>query len=200
VAALVLAAGQARRFGGAKLLAPLRGRPVLAHVCATVALAREAGLIGPGWAVTAAGDEAVASLASWAGFAVVPNDRPEEGLSRSIRLGLSNVAGSAEAAAVGAVLLLLGDQPLVRVETMRRLIEAWRSDLGPVVRPRYLDGPDGPGHPILLDRSVWPLAERITGDTGLAAVLPPAVLIDVSGANPDVDTRADLHLLKGPRS
>jgi molybdenum cofactor cytidylyltransferase len=160
----------------------------------------EAGLLGPAWVVTAAGDEAAGSLARWAGLTVVPNDRPEEGISRSIRLGLSAVSGSAESAGVGAVLLLLGDQPLVRVETMRRLIEAWRSEQGPVVRPRYLDGPDGPGHPILLDRSVWLLAERITGDAGLAAVLPPPVLIDVSGANPDVDTRADLQLLKEPRS
>jgi CTP:molybdopterin cytidylyltransferase MocA len=165
-----------------------------------VALAREAGLLGPCWAVTAAGDDAIASLARWAGLTVVPNDQPEEGLSRSIRLGLSAVAGSPGAPDVGAVLLLLGDQPLVRVETMRRLIEAWRSGGSPVVRPRYLDTPDGPGHPILLDRSVWPLAERVTGDTGLAAVLPAPVLIDVSGANPDVDTRADLQLLKEPRS
>lgn len=171
---------------------------MLAHVCSTVALAREAGLLGPAWAVTAAGDEAAASVVRWAGIAVVPNDQPEEGLSWSIRLGLSTVAGSAESEGTGAVLLLLGDQPLVRMETMRRLIEAWRSGLGPVVRPRYLDTPDRPGHPILLDRSVWPLAERITGDTGLAGVLPPPVLVDVSGANPDVDTRADLQSLKEP--
>jgi CTP:molybdopterin cytidylyltransferase MocA len=191
---VVLAAGQGRRFGGAKLMAPLRGRPVLAHVCAGVALAREAGLIGPGWAVTAAGDQAAASIARWAGLEVVPNDRTDEGVSTSIRLGL-RAAAEGEA---GAVLLLLGDQPLVRVDTMRRLVEAWRAGGGPVVRPRYLDLPDTPGHPVLLDRAVWPLAERATGDTGLAGLLPPPLLVDVSGANPDVDTRADLHLLKEP--
>jgi CTP:molybdopterin cytidylyltransferase MocA len=46
---------------------------------------------------------------------------------------------------VEALLLLLGDQPLVRVETMQRLIEAWRDGAGPVVRPRYGDEPDTPG-------------------------------------------------------
>ena len=41
----MLAAGRASRFGGAKLLAPLHGRPVLAHVLDTVTLARAASTV-----------------------------------------------------------------------------------------------------------------------------------------------------------
>jgi hypothetical protein len=55
---------------------------------------------------------------------------------------------------------------LVRVETMQRLIEAWR---------------DG---------------RRASGDRGLAGILPQATLIDVAGANPDIDTAADLQRLE----
>jgi CTP:molybdopterin cytidylyltransferase MocA len=84
----------------------------------------------------------------------------------------------------------------VEVETMRRLIACWRAGGGPVVRPRYQDQPDTPGHPVLLDRRVWPLCRRATGDTGLAGLLPAATFIDVPNANPDIDTPADLHLLE----
>jgi molybdenum cofactor cytidylyltransferase len=189
---VVLAAGLGRRFGGAKLLAPLGGRPILAHACAAVTSARDAGLLGSAWAVVAAQDEAGRSLVERAGLLPLVNLRPEDGISGSIRLGLE----AAGRAALAAALLLLGDQPLVRVETMRRLIEAWREGAGAVIRPRYGDEPEIPGHPILLDRTVWPLAESSTGDRGLAGVLPPATLIDIPGGNPDVDTRADLHLLQ----
>jgi len=41
----VLAAGQAQRFGGGKLMAPFRGRPLLAHALEVVkAAASSAGL------------------------------------------------------------------------------------------------------------------------------------------------------------
>lgn len=200
VGAVVLAAGLGRRFGGAKLLAPLRGRPVLAHVCAVVALAREAGLVAAGWVVAATGDEAVASLARRAGLEVALNERPEEGVSGSIRRGLAALSTTPDTATFGAALVVLGDQPLLQAETIRRLVEAWRKNRGAVIRPRYLDAPDAPGHPVLLDRALWPLAEHATGDTGLASVLPPPQYVDVSGANPDVNTPDDLHLLEEPRS
>lgn len=195
VGAVLLAAGMGRRFGGAKVLAPLGGRPLLAHSCDAVARAREAGLLGPAWGVVAAEDGAARSLVEGAGLTPLINHRPEDGISLSIRIGLDAAAAVAELA---AVLIVLGDQPLVTVDTMRRLIEAWDAEVAPVIRPRYGDQPDIPGHPILLDRAVWPLARQATGDRGLIGLLPPARLIDVPGANPDVDTLADLHRLTEP--
>jgi hypothetical protein len=52
---------------------------------------------------------------------------------------------------------------------------------------------------VLLDRCVWPLCRRAVGDSGLAGLLPTAAIIDVPGANPDIDTPADLHLLEEHR-
>jgi CTP:molybdopterin cytidylyltransferase MocA len=55
---------------------------------------------------------------------------------------------------------------------------------------------------VLLDRALWPLARDLTGDRGLGELLgsrPEAVsLVDVPGANPDVDTPADLRQLEEP--
>jgi CTP:molybdopterin cytidylyltransferase MocA len=153
------------------------------------------GLLDSGWVVVAADDRATALLVERAGLVPVLNPNPEVGISHSIRLGVE----AAEAhQALDGLLLLLGDQPLVEAETMRRLIGAWRERGGPVVRPRYRHQPDTPGHPVLLDRRVWPLCRRATGDSGLSGLLPAATFIDVPGANPDIDTPADLHLLEDP--
>jgi CTP:molybdopterin cytidylyltransferase MocA len=184
-----------RRFGGAKLLVPFRGRPLLSHSCEAIGRARETGLLATAWGVAAADDLAGKSLMQEAGLATLDNARPGDGISRSIRLGL---AAAAERPELRAVLLLLGDQPMVQVSTMRLLVQAWLDGAGPAIRPRYAEQPDAPGHPVLLDREVWPLALRAAGDRGLADLLPAPVLIDVPGANPDIDTLADLDQFEEP--
>jgi len=195
VGAVVLAAGLGRRFGGAKLLAPFRGRPLLSYSCEAVRRARESGLLATAWGVVAADDQAARALIEGAGLVPLANTRPADGISHSIRLGLDAAAAGP---ALGAVLLLLGDQPLVEVSTIRRLIQAWMDRAGPAIRPRYAEQPDTPGHPVLLDRALWPVAQRATGDHGLADLLPAPVLIDVHGANPDIDTRPDLDRFEEP--
>lgn len=196
---MLLAAGHARRFGGAKLLASLHGRPVLAHVLDTLGRARAAGIVAGGRIVVAAGDAGVAELATSAGLETIVNPAPDQGLSSSLRCGLAALGSD-----TGAAVILLGDQPLVRLEVVRALVDAWREGRGNVVRPRYAEAPGEPGHPVLLDRSVWPLADRLQGDAGFGALLPPGsagvALIDVAGRNPDVDTPADLDTLQGSSS
>jgi len=196
---VVLAAGSARRFAGAKLLAPLHGRPLAAYVLDLVRRAHAAGLITGARLVVAAGDTAMAELARSAGVGTVVNEAPVRGLSSSLRLGLAALGSD-----TGAALLLLGDQPLVRLEVVAGLVGAWREGRGVVVRPRYAEAPDEPGHPVLADRSVWPLADRLEADAGFGALFPPGsaglALVAAAGRNPDVDTPADLHTLEGSSS
>ena len=193
---MVLAAGRARRFGGAKLLAPLHGRPLLAHVLELVGRARAAALVTGARVVLAEGDAAVAELARAAEIEPVVNPAPEHGLSSSLRLGLAALGTDA-----GAALIFLADQPLVRLEVLAALVAAWRERRGVIIRPCYAAAPGVPSHPVLADRSVWPLAERLEDDAGFGALFPlgapGVVLMNAPGANPDVDTPADLHALEG---
>jgi CTP:molybdopterin cytidylyltransferase MocA len=195
VAGLILAAGGSRRFGGSKLQAPFRGRPLVSYALDVAGRARAAGLLSDLTIVTAAGDPAVAGLAQAAGAVPVVNPSPERGLSSSLRLGLA--ALDAEAA-----LVLLADQPLVRLDVVAVLVAAWHERLGVLIRPRYARSPDEPGHPVLLDRSLWPLADQLEGEAGLGRLLPigarGVAIIEVPGSNPDVDTPPDLHQLEGP--
>lgn len=196
--ALVLAAGQGRRFGGGKLQALHQGRPLLSYVLDVVGGARRRGLIDGGHVVVGADDEPAMTLAAAGGLDTVINDAPERGLSHSVRLGVA-VVESQTTEETGAVLIFLGDQPLVRLDVVETLVAAWRQGRGPIVRPRYEGRPDTPGHPVLLARSVWPLARQLEGDRGfsvLAANPQETVTLDVTGDNPDVDTWADLTALE----
>jgi len=194
----VLAAGLGRRFGGAKLLATFRGRGLVSHVLEAATAARARGLLASVHAVVAEGDAPIERLAAGAGAAIVANPEPGRGLSSSLKLGLAGLPPDLD-----GVLVLLGDQPLVRLEVMEALVSAWRRGGFSVVRPRYASTPDVPGHPVLLARRVWPLADRLEGDSGFgkrfALDVPDVMVLDVPGDNPDVNTPADLLTLKDPR-
>lgn len=195
MAAVVLAAGRARRFGGQKLLAPFQGRPLALHALEVLDRARRLGVVSEVVTVVAAGDAALAELARGAGGRTVVNDAPDRGLSSSLGCGLASLGER-----TGAALVLLADQPLVRLEVLATLVAGWREGLGQVIRPRYADMPDEPGHPVLADRSLWPLAAGLAGDSGFGSVLPPGApgvaLIEVAGRNPDIDTPDDLTTLE----
>jgi len=202
VYALVLAAGQARRFGGNKLLAPLGGRPLVSHAAMTVAEAIAGGLLAGGVAVIPTSDTALAWPLDTAGLVLVENPEADLGMSTSLRRGLTALADPALDPPAAAALVVLADQPHLRLTVVRALVEDWQARRGSV-RPRYQDEPDVPGHPVLLDRAVWSLADLFTGDAGLGPLLArraePVRLLDLAGGNPDVDTPDDLSRLEDSR-
>ncbi len=192
--ALVLAAGLGSRFGGSKLHAPYRGQPLLAYPLTVVAAARARGLIDRGHVVIQADDDASLALVREKKLEPVQNSAPHLGLSYSLRLGLDSLQGTEAAAA----LIVLGDQPLVRLEVLAALISAWYSGADPIIRPRYEANPKVPGHPVLVARSAWPLVREVKGDAGFGSLgsRPGETLVDVAGDNPDVDTLTDLQSLQ----
>jgi molybdenum cofactor cytidylyltransferase len=197
VYALLLAAGQSRRFGADKLLAPLHGRPLIAHTAAAIAQAIAGGILAGGVAVVPPRATELTRRLDTAGLNLVENPDPAAGLARSLQLGLAALETAHPEA--GAALVLLADQPGVRVDVIARLVETWRAE-GRSARPRYRDAPDQPGNPVLVDRSLWPLARDLKGDAGFGPALaarPEAVAgVEVAGRNPDVDTPEDLRRLE----
>jgi molybdenum cofactor cytidylyltransferase len=191
VAALVLAAGSGSRFGGGKLLASLAGRPILQHVLDTLA---EAGL-DKVIVVLGRDEPEVERSIAWRGERRVVNPDPGRGLASSLQLGTAAVHSGAD-----AVLIALGDQPLVAVDTIRSLLDAREDPTRPVVVPAYAD--DRGRNPVLLRRAAFGLADEATGDQGLGQILaahPELVLeIPIAGDNPDVDTPEDLALAVEP--
>ena len=183
--AVVLAAGAGTRFGGAKLAAPLGGRPILQHVLDAL---DEAGLTD---VVVVLGDEAPAleSAIAWRGERRIRNPDPARGLSSSVRLGLAEVGADA-----AGVLLVLGDQPAITASLVRQVLDAAAGVDRPVIVPRYAD--DSARNPIYVARAAFGLVDEVTGDRGLGPALaahPDLVHeVPVVGSNPDVDRPADL--------
>ena len=181
-AALILAAGLGTRFGGRKLLAAIDGRPMLQHV---LDLAADAGLRR---VVVVLGNDAdeLEAACSWRDELRVRNPTPENGLAGSVALGVKTLSRLKS----DRVAVLMGDQPFLTQEQLKSLLYA----RGQIVVPRY-DGK--PGNPVILDRSVWPLARSLRGDRGFSQLFAAygnlVTYVDVPGTNPDIDTRADLR-------
>ena len=190
VVALVLAAGASSRFGSPKLLAPLRGRPLLQHALDAVAAAGIDDVV----VVLGADAAGIEAAIAWRGERRAVNERPWDGLSSSLRVGLD---AAVEVPGADAVLVVLGDQPAVRPDVIRAVLAVGASREAAhaqFVRPRYPVDPAP--NPVLVRRSAWALAAGLDGDRGLGPLLAdrPELVVEVAveGENPDVDTPADL--------
>ena len=172
------------RFGGGKLLAPIGGRPVLQHVLDALAAAGLEDVV-----VVLGGDaDAVEAAIAWRDERRVVNPAPERGLSSSLQVGFEAIGPD-----IKAVLVALGDQPLVSADVVRSLLDAPVDPARPIVVPVYPD--DAGRNPVLLRPAAFGLVAEASGDRGLGPVLaahPELVAeVPVAGVNPDVDTPAD---------
>lgn len=196
VSVIVLAAGRSSRFGDAehKLLAPIGATPI---VRLSVAAAVDASV---GSVVVVTGAEALHVAGALAGLDVQIVHEPAfaDGLATSLRRGLDAIAPSTDAVIIG-----LGDQPLVRPDAYRRVVATWMTAGSAIVVPRYGDD-DGPSHPVLFAASVFAELRALRGDVGARDVIardPGRVArAQIEGEAPgDVDTREDLHRITTSR-
>ncbi len=159
VAAVVLAAGAGKRFGGPKQTVAWKGRPLVAHA---IQAAKDGGL-SPIVVVLGAHAAAVREAAAGEGVVFVDNPAWEDGQSTSVQAGLLAVERQVEAA-----VFLLADMPRVNGATIRRLVEGHRTSLPAMVAPI---GGGRRGNPILFDRRVFPGLYALTGDQGGRSLL-----------------------------
>ncbi|MDQ3965946.1 MAG: nucleotidyltransferase family protein [Actinomycetota bacterium] len=190
VSAILLAAGAGSRFGGGKLLASFRGRPLIE---ATLSELRESP-VDEIIVVVGAEGERLRRMCSSYGVRLVENPNWAEGISTSVRAGLQACGPEARAAVVA-----LADQPLVGAAAVERLVGAFEE--GAEIAVATYGGK--PRNPVLFSRKVWPLLEReLSGDEGARVVLKrhPELVTEVPCddiADPaDVDTVEDLRRLE----
>jgi molybdenum cofactor cytidylyltransferase len=183
ISGVVLAAGEARRFGATKQLVALAGRPLVLHA---VDVLREAGV---GEIVVVTGHDADTVEAALPDDArAIRNHAYRDGQATSLAAALHAVSDDSEAAVI-----LMADQPGVRAADVGALIDGFRRTRQAIVRLRFDDGPG----PALLSREIYAEAGHLHGDTGarvLMASHPEWVAeIPVPGRTPlDIDTPEDL--------
>jgi len=194
VGAVVLAAGASRRFGGDKLYAWFRGKPMLQHATEAVSQAVADGVLATGVVVLRPGDACGQGLVAAQGLRAVIAPDACLGLAQSLSAGLAALEDADPAAA----LVLLGDQPLVGVEAIAAVCRAARGIPAAIVRPRYDEEPDVPGHPVLLRRDLWASIPQLRGDAVFAHLSAQGAetrTVLLPGANPDVDTPSEFDML-----
>ena len=188
---IVLAAGGGSRFGGRKQLAPLGGRPMLEHVLETMSRARLDRVL-----VVLGSDEAeIRERLELHGAEPVSSPDWRQGQARSLSAGIEAAGGAA------AVLVALGDQPGLSHRAIDAVMAARGGELDAV---RAVYG-GVPGHPVLIERSLFGRLIGATGDVGARAVISAARHLDLDcdglGDPADVDTREALRKLEaGPGS
>jgi len=187
--AILLAAGRGSRFGGDKLLAPFRGVPLLEYPLRVLSQAREEGLIGLIVVVLPSGATKLVTLAEAHRAEVATQPDPEGNQANSLRVGLAVATGA------DAVMVVLGDQPLLSLDTIRQLRATAMSRPDAIIRPRYSEAPDTPGHPVIIPATWWHLNESPDGFRGTTASGVPSVEVAIQGRNPDVDTPEVLRSL-----
>lgn len=178
IGCIVMAAGNARRFGSNKLDARVEGKTLLRRALE---------------AVPAACFDRVAvvtqyprgmDLAREMGFLPVENPRPDLGLSHTIALGMAHMQD------MDGVMFQVSDQPLLRRDSVDRLAAL---------------APDSVrGNPCLFPASLFPELTALEGDHGGSAVIRrhPDLLLLVEAPPQeltDVDTPQALEVLTGEK-
>jgi molybdenum cofactor cytidylyltransferase len=186
--AIVLAAGASTRFGSAKQLVRLAGRPLLHTVVTRASEVTGNALI----VVLGSGAAQLAPLLKHSPGSVVINQEWREGLASSIRAGVARLP-----AACSAVMLLLADQAAVTAEDLKRLAGSWRKQPQHIAAALYSGGC---GAPAIFPRSSFRSLSELRGDTGARALLvrnPDRVVrVPMPSAAVDVDTPEDLLALE----
>lgn len=185
VAAIVLAAGLASRFGRQKLLAPVGDRPMLECTLDTLRASTVDKIV---LVLGHLSDEVLRSV-STNGVRVVLNPEYREGMSSSLRAGIRALEGDED-----AVLVVLGDQPLLRAETIDAMRRAYEEAGVQAVIPVHRGQR---GNPVLLDLALRNRMEAIRGDMGCRELLKElddvlALEVDDLGVIIDIDTEDDL--------
>ena len=156
IGCLIMAAGNASRFGENKLTASFAGKSLFSLALAAIPADTFA-------RVTVVSQyPALLQEAEQAGFHAIRNDRPDDGISRTIRLGTEAMADCA------GILYMVADQPLLRQKTVLCIVQDWRQHPGCIVGAAH-NGHRG--NPCLFPARFFPELCALEGDRGGSSVI-----------------------------
>jgi bifunctional UDP-N-acetylglucosamine pyrophosphorylase/glucosamine-1-phosphate N-acetyltransferase len=168
---VILAAGQGKRMRSAlpKVLHPIAGKPMLAHV---IDAARALGAINICVVYGHGGEQVRATLTApdllWA------KQEPQLGTGHAVLQAMPEFAAVSPVPEKGfppvtPTLVLYGDVPLIRPATLRRLVEA-ASDNSLALLTAYLDDPHGYGRIVRVEGQVTRIVEEKDSDDAERAI------------------------------
>ena len=188
VAAIILAAGESRRSGEAnKLLFEADGEPLVRRAAGAALASLAVDVI----AVTGHEADLIATALAGLDLRIVHNPDYRDGLSTSLKAGISAVPEGRTGA-----LVMLADMPRISTDIIDLLIERFEEGGGTHICVPVRDGRRG--HPVLWPRRFFPQLLEVSGDTGGRDLLNQfaaeisAVEVDTPDIHFDVDVPGDL--------
>jgi len=194
IVGIILAAGFSKRFGSEKLSAKINGQSILKHICDQVNDAK----IDEFFIIAGKNYHRIINeIPTYSDkIKIVPNNTPL--LSSSVRFALSIIPENTD-----AVMLILGDMPLITTELMNKIVEKYRQSDKKIIFP--CTG-DTIGNPRLFDKKYFNELKNVQGDKGGREVTKQhredaaGVEIDTKELFMDIDTKEDFekisHLMK----
>lgn len=157
--AIVLAAGESRRMGTPKLLLPFGEATMIETVVHSLLLSNVDKVL----VVLGSDREKIMPLLAGKGVDTVVNPRYKDGMLSSIQAGFRALPQETE-----AVLVCLGDQPLIPVSLLDLMIERFKKNREGIILPVY---ERKRGHPILIDIKYKDEVLNLSPAIGLRALL-----------------------------
>lgn len=184
IGAILLAAGMSRRMPGQnKLLVQWRNQPLVCHAAKTLATTLQDKTVQA--AVAVAGQDAAKVTSALAGHGIhtVVNRNYAQGLASSLVCGLDALQAAGD---IDAVLVMLGDMPLVTPNDIKVVVAALATAENGLVVPTYAGKR---GNPALLGNKHFTALRRLSGDSGARSLFAaeatteapagPGVLFDI---------------------
>ncbi len=182
VVPLILAAGEASRFGGVKQLAKVGGKPLIQHVIDALST------MYPGMVHTVLGAYGDRIAAAISDTVVIRNPDWPDGLGGGVARGVSAVAQRWNPA---GILITLADQAALTAGDYAELGRAFTGDN--LVAASYAGTL---GAPAIFPRRLYPKLAALSGEEGARKLMTPEnaplAAVETPRAALDIDTPADL--------
>jgi molybdenum cofactor cytidylyltransferase len=206
IAAIILAAGRSTRFSPdsppetkqqTKLLAALRGKPLVRHVAESALASRARPIIVVTGHAAAGIEAALADL----DVRFVFNPDYRTGLSSSLQAGIAALQATPEGA-----LILLADMPFVSGALIDQIIATFELAFGASAQSPLAAAPvraGQRGNPVLIGRDLFGAIASLQGDRGARALVEAAgrrvveCMVDDDAVLIDIDRQAALRRLEG---
>ncbi len=199
-----MASGDAVRFGGGKLTAPFRGRPLIAYIIEKIIKIPFAA------SVVVTRQQPVADVARGMGMHVLLHDQPL--VSDTISLGTRYIMDTQRddgqlvpQERISGCMYCVADQPLLTLNTLHRMTDSFASWPDCIIRLAWRSGQDGSiryANPVIFPASMFPLLTSLPpGQTGRYVIQSHkdavrCVFADQEQELWDVDTKEELDRMQ----
>ncbi len=179
--ALILAAGESKRMGGAKLLLPFGEKTIIETVLDNVIQSKVERILV---VLGSAREKTEQKIKSYS-LEIIFNPSFRSGMLSSVHAGFQALPENAQAA-----LVVLGDQPSISTSVINELIDAYKRTRKGIVLPVYKNER---GHPVLIDMKYRSEIENLSPEVGLRGTVynhPEDILevdVETSSIFQDID-------------